>query len=197
MYAFLLPRRVMRPRWRARSRSAAAFRFLTQPLVAGPIWILILYGWHFALAYEAALRNPFLHALQHQTFIVGSLLVWISVLEPNRRRVPGGLWKIAHIGGIAVRGDVPRRWRSSSSQPPALRGLLRRPRAEARPHADQDQPIAGGMMLGLDFVVMFAALIFFFLRSAEDADREQEPSEPAALRPRTLPDAPAGGPASG
>src|SRR5205823_13492557 len=34
-----------------------------------------------------------------------------------------------------------------------------------------DQGIAGAMMIGVDFVVMIAALRFFFLRSATDADR--------------------------
>jgi cytochrome c oxidase assembly factor CtaG len=40
----------------------------------------------------------------------------------------------------------------------------------------QDQQIAGGLMLGLDFIVMVGALTFFFLRTAQDADREEEKS---------------------
>ena len=45
-----------------------------------------------------------LHALQHQTFIAASILVWVSVLEPARRRVPGELWKIPHIVGTRFAG---------------------------------------------------------------------------------------------
>jgi hypothetical protein len=36
-------------------------------------------------------------------------------------------------------------------------------------------------MLGVDFVVMLGALFFFFLRSAQDADIEQEAEERAAM----------------
>src|SRR4029453_3963363 len=79
-------------------------RFVSQPLVAAPLWILILYGWHIPFAYEGALRSPVLHALQHQTFIIGSILVWLPALEVTRRRVPGGLWKIAHITGVRFAG---------------------------------------------------------------------------------------------
>ena len=43
-----------------------------------------------------------------------------------------------------------------------------------------DQQVAGGMMLGLDLIVMLFALGFFFYRSAEDHDR----AERAAAVPR-------------
>jgi hypothetical protein len=46
---------------------------------------------------------------------------------------------------------------------------------------NQDQGIAGGMMLGLDFVVMLTALCFLFMRSADDADREARAEELAAM----------------
>ena len=88
VYAFLLPRSMFAALARSH-RLRATFSFLKQPWIAAPIWILALYGWHLAPAYEAALRSPVLHALQHQTFIVASLLVWVSVLEPARRRVSG------------------------------------------------------------------------------------------------------------
>ena len=106
VYAFILPRSMFAALARSH-RLRAVFRFLKQPWIAAPLWILTLYGWHLAPAYEAALRSPVLHALQHQTFIAASLLVWVSVLEPARRRVPGELWKIAPHRRDAVRRDVP------------------------------------------------------------------------------------------
>ncbi len=36
-----------------------------------------------------------------------------------------------------------------------------------------DQQVAGGMMLGLDLVVMLFAVAFFFYRSAQDDERAQ------------------------
>ena len=43
----------------------------------------------------------------------------------------------------------------------------------------QDQRIAGGLMLGVDFFVMIGALLFFFMRAAEDADRKQDAEDRA------------------
>jgi putative membrane protein len=171
VYPFLLPRSMAAAVGRSKP-IRKAFRFLKQPLVAAPLWILILYGWHVAPAYDAALRHPVLHAFQHQTFLVGSLLVWVSVLEPNRARVPGALWKIAHITGVRFAGMflgmafvvVSHPFYSGFYGDRALRHGLT---------PDQDQGIAGGMMLAVDFLVMIGALIFFFLRSAEDAERAE------------------------
>jgi putative membrane protein len=179
IYPFLLPRSMAAAVGRSQP-IRKAFRFLKRPLVAGPLWILILYGWHLAPMYEAALRNPALHALQHQSFLVGSMLVWVSVLEPNRARVPGGLWKIAHILGTRFAGMflgmafviVSHPFYSGFYGDRALKHGL---------SPNQDQGIAGGMMLGVDFAVMLTALFFLFMRSADDADREQQAEELAAL----------------
>jgi putative membrane protein len=183
LYAFILPRRLLVPLARNQPLRRL-FRFLRQPWVAFPLWIAILYGWHIVPAYEAALREPWLHALQHQTFILGSILVWLSVLEPTRRRVPGGLWKIAHISGVRFAGMFLG-MAFLIVQHPIYDGFYG---DRARDHGLTpygDQQLAGAMMMGLDFFIMLGALAFFFLRSAEDADRA-EAKEAAALA--ALPD---------
>lgn len=168
VYAFVLPRGALVPlaRWQALRR---LLRRVRQPLLAVPIWILILYGWHIAPTYEAALRSPPLHALQHQSFIIGSLLVWLAVLEPTRRRVPGGLWKIAHIAGARFAGMFLG-MAFIIVQHPIYEGFYGRRALEHGMSSLQDQQLAGGLMLGLDFLVMMGALTFFFLRTAQDED---------------------------
>lgn len=170
VYAFLLPRSVLVPLAR-QERLRRAFRWLRQPLVAIPLWILILYGWHFAFAFQAALDSDLVHALQHQSFVIGAVLVWWSVIEPKRRRLPGELWKVPYLLGARLAG--------------MFLGMafivMRTPaydhyEATAREHGLSpltDQQIAGGMMLGLDLVVMLFAVGFFFLRSAQDHDRAE------------------------
>jgi len=177
MYAFLLPRRLMVPLARSQSLRRA-FRWIRRPIVAAPLWILILYGWHMVPAYEAALRSPALHALQHQTFIIGSMLVWISVLEPARRRVPGGLWKIAHIVGTRFAGMFLG-MAFIVLRHPAYEGFYGNRALEHGLTPLQDQQLAGALMLGLDFFVMMGALTFFFLRSGQDADLEEQRKLPA------------------
>jgi cytochrome c oxidase assembly factor CtaG len=177
VYAFLLPRRALVPlaRWQGLRR---LLRRVRHPLLAVPIWILILYGWHIAPTYEAALRSPPLHALQHQSFIIGSLLVWLAVLEPTRRRVPGGLWKIAHIAGARFAGMFLG-MAFIIVQHPIYEGFYGRRALEHGMTPLQDQQLAGGLMLGLDFLVMMGALTFFFLRTAQDEDLRSA-AEPVA-----------------
>ena len=147
-----------------------AFRFLRKPLVAIPVWIVILYGWHFAFLFDAALRSPLLHALQHESFVLGSLLVWWSVIEPKRRRLPGDLWKVPYILGARLSGMFLGMAFIIMSSPAYADFYGDR----AREHGLSpltDQQIAGGMMLGLDLVVMLFCVGFFFYRSAEEHDR--------------------------
>ena len=94
--AFFLPRDVLVPLARTRWLRGG-FRFLRKPLVALPVYALVLYGWHLSIFFEAAVRYPLVHALQHASFIAIGVLVWWSVLEPKRRRLRGELWKIGHI----------------------------------------------------------------------------------------------------
>jgi putative membrane protein len=184
VYAFLLPRPVLVPLARAESLRRL-LRRIRQPWIAAPIWIVILYGWHLAPAYEGALRSPVLHGLQHQTFIIGSLLVWLSVLEPTRRRVPGGLWKIAHITGVRFAGMFLG-MAFLLIRNPVYDGFYGRRALEHGLTPLEDQQLAGGLMLGLDLVVMLGALTFFFLRTAQDADRaEAQPSRPETGRPES------------
>ena len=59
-----------------------ALRNLFRPLVAWPLFIGILIGWHFPVAYEAALRNETIHLIEHLTFALGAYLWWWNVIDP-------------------------------------------------------------------------------------------------------------------
>jgi cytochrome c oxidase assembly factor CtaG len=171
VYAFYLPRpllvSVARMTWLRH-----AFRVLRRPYVAVPVWVAILYGWHFAFAFVGALEHPVLHVVQHLSFLFGALLVWWSVIEPKRRRTPGDLWKVPYLIGARLSGMFL-----------GMALILLRSPAYAAYYGDRprehglspltDQQIAGGMMLGLDLFVMLFALGFFFYRSAEEHDRAE------------------------
>ncbi len=169
VYAFLLPRPVLVPLARARALRRL-FRRLRQPLVAIPVWILVLYGWHFSFAFEAALANELVHALQHQSFVLGALLVWWSVIEPKRRRLPGELWKVPYVLGARL-GGMFLGMALILLRSPAYADPYARTAPERGISAITDQQVAGGMMLGLDLLVMLFCVGFFFHRSARDHDR--------------------------
>jgi putative copper resistance protein D len=168
---FYLPRPVLVPLARRR-RLRSAFRAIRQPLPALAIYIVVLYGWHMAFAFEGALRHPLVHALQHESFVIASVLVWWSVIEPKRRRLRGELWKIGQVVGCRVAGMFLAMAFIIASTP-LYAGYYG---DRARSHGITpllDQQIAGGLMMALDLAIMFFALAFFFYRSAEDHDRAE------------------------
>lgn len=169
VYAFLLPRPALVAVARRRTLRRV-FRTMRKPLVAIPLFVLILYGWHFAFMFEAALDSPWIHVLQHWSFVFGSVLVWWAPLDPKRRRLHGELWKIGHLLGARLAGMFL-----------GMAFLIMRTPAydaygdSAREHGMtplSDQQLAGGMMLGLDFLVMVFALCLFFWAASRDAPEQ-------------------------
>ena len=168
VYAFLLPRPLLVPLAR-RHGLRRVFRVLRRPVVAIPVWVVILYGWHFAFMFEAGLRNDFVHALQHQSFVIGAVIMWWSVIEPKRRRLPGDLWKVPYVLGSRLAGMFL-----------GMAFIIMRTPAYASFYGDAarehglspltDQQVAGGLMLGLDLIVMLFTVGFFFYRSSQEHD---------------------------
>ena len=177
---FFLPRAVLVPLARRR-RLREAFRFLRRPLPAIAVYVVVLYAWHLTFAFEGALRSPVLHALQHQSFVVASLLVWWPALEPKRRRLRGELWKIGHIMGCRLAGMFLAMAFIISSSPLYSAYYGDRPEVSHGIDPLLDQQIAGGMMMATDILLMFFALAFFFWRAAEDHDRAEARERATAL----------------
>lgn len=179
---FLLPRPALASLARRR-RLRAAFRFLSRPPVAIPLYIVVLYLWHFAFLFEGALRSELVHALQHESFVAISVLVWWSVLQPNRLRVPGELWKVGHVFAARM-GGMFLGMAFLVMRSPAYVGFYG---ARAREHGLaplEDQQIAGGMMLTLDILIVCVALCFFFWRASEDDRRAEQAEREAAEQAR-------------
>jgi len=175
VYAFLLPRPALVAVAR-RQRLRKVFRTLRRPLVAIPVYVALLYGWHVAFMFEGAMNNDALHVLQHWSFVFGSVLVWWAPLDPKRRRLHGELWKIGHLIGARLAGMFL-----------GMAFVIMRAPAydvygdSAREHGLSplgDQQLAGGMMLGLDFLVMVFALCLFFWAAARDADEAEAATRP-------------------
>jgi cytochrome c oxidase assembly factor CtaG len=176
---FLLPKPVLVP-LAHRYTLRRIFRFMRGPLVAIPIYLVILYGWHFKATFEAALHDPALHALQHLSFVFAGVLIWWSALEPQRRRLRGELWKIPYIfaqrmvsmflgvGLVVSRTAFYEGYYHDSARAYGLTPLA-------------DQQIAGGLMMTLDVVIIMGALIFFFWRASQDADRAEAAERAAAV----------------
>jgi putative copper resistance protein D len=163
---FMLPRPLLvalarQPRLRALSR------FLRRPLVALPLYVAVLYAWHLAFAFDAALDSELVHGLQHQSFVAAGLLVWWPVLEPNRSRLRGELWKAGYVLGSRV----------ATMFVGMAFLVLRTPAYEGYDGAHglgalADQQLAGGLMMVVDLLIMLGAVGFFFWRAGVDHDRD-------------------------
>jgi putative membrane protein len=168
---FYLPKSVLVPLAHRRGLRAF-FRKIRSPLPAMGIYIVVLYTWHMGFAFTAALQHPVVHALQHESFVIASVLVWWSVVEPQRRRLRGELWKIGQVIGCRLAGMFLAMAFIISTSP--FYGSYYGDRA--RQHGLSpltDQQVAGGLMMAVDLGTMFFALAFFFYRSAQDHDRAE------------------------
>ncbi len=173
--AFFLPRDVLVPLARSR-RLRGAFRTLRKPLVALPVYVLVLYAWHFSVFFDAAVRHPLVHALQHSSFIAIGVIVWWSVLEPKRRRLRGELWKIGHILAARFLGMFLGMCFVLIRQPIYTDVYGRGERALGLSPI-HDQQLAGGMMVVLDILLMVGALAFFFQRAGQQYDTDERRAE--------------------
>lgn len=62
-----------------------ALRAMTRMVVALPLYLVNLWGWHYPPAFEMALRNDLIHDLQHLTFFIMGLLFWWPIINPAPR----------------------------------------------------------------------------------------------------------------
>ena len=164
---FLLPREVLVPL--ARSRVRTLFRTLRRPLVAIPVYGLVLYAWHFDILFTAAVENPLVHALQHGSFVGIGMLVWWAALEPKRRHLRGELWKIGHILAARLLGMLLG-MSFVLIRVPVYTDVYGRGERGLGLDAVSDQQMAGGLMVSVDILIMAFALCFFFYRAAKQDD---------------------------
>jgi cytochrome c oxidase assembly factor CtaG len=167
---FFLPRPILEPLARRR-RLRAFFRRLRSPLMAIPIYTVVLYGWHMGPAFTGALKNDFVHGLQHQSFIAFSALVWWPLIEPNHRRMPGALWKIPYIVGARL----PTMFLGMAfvvAQTPFYSSFYGTGRRAGGLSAIGDQQLGGAIMMVVDIVTLMVVLTGVFWRSARDDDAD-------------------------
>jgi cytochrome c oxidase assembly factor CtaG len=166
----LLPPVILRPlareRWLRR-----LLRTLKLPWVAIPVFVVLLYTWHFAFAFDAALRNPWLHAFQHLCFVFAAGLVWWPVIEPEKARLRGELWKAGHVLVARFLGMMIAM--AFVLTPTALYAGVYDPHTRRGMSAIADQRLAGGLMFSLDILAFIGVLAFFFWRAAADYDRDE------------------------
>ena len=177
-----LSRVIMRPATRRLHRVERALGPLGHPAVALVTGLALIYAWHVPAAYQAALTNPLLHALEHATFFAAGLAIWWPLVQPVPMRRPlAGLETLAYVGaakaGLAALG-LFLTWSGTLAYPyyasvPRIWGLS----------PIEDQNAGGAIMMIEQSVVLAVALAVLFvgmLRRSEEEERRRERLEDAA-----------------
>ena len=151
----------------------ARARVLAHPLVALPVWAVDLYAWHSPLLYDAALRNDYLHVLQHTCFLFCGAAMWMALLGPLPK--PAWFGNLGRLGYIivvrlieAVLGNIFL-W-SHSTLYPYYKAF--------EPHYGisplQDQIDAGAVMMIEGSIVTLLCFASLFMRAASQSEERQQ-----------------------
>jgi cytochrome c oxidase assembly factor CtaG len=103
------------PAWRVRVGHwaqtppvAKSWRFITGPFVVTIVHAVALWIWHLPSWYEATLRNDWIHALQHSSFLITAALFWWALIHGRYGRMGYGAAIVyvfvtaAHTGALGA-----------------------------------------------------------------------------------------------
>jgi putative membrane protein len=160
----------------ARARWTAPLRALARPIPAWLLFNLTLVAWHIPGAYDATLRSPAVHDLEHTMFFFTGLLFWARVIDPGPLR-PRLVWpaRIAYTVGAMVVGWVLAITLVLVPHPlySVYAGLAHRPGGIS---AIADQQLAAGMMWvpgSVAFTITFMIGFYRWLEPDKPASRGQ------------------------
>ena len=147
-------------------------RLLGHPVVAFALWAASLWLWHLPVAYEGALRDESVHALQHACFLLLGAAVWLPLFGPFPKPAWfGGAAQLAYAVAVRLTGALLANlfvWSGTVFY--GWYGDL------------GDQSAAGAVMMAEESVVMVALFGWLALRWMRDAGERQELVELARAR---------------
>jgi cytochrome c oxidase assembly factor CtaG len=158
-----------------------AVRALANPAVALPLWVADLYVWHLPVLYQAALRHPPVHVLQHLMFLGLGVNMWLALLGPlPKPRWFGNLGRLGYVIGVRLAGAVLGNvllWSGTVFYPYYARG-----EAGWGISGLQDQTLAGAVMMVEGSFLTLGLFAWLFLRSAREGEERQALLDLAATR---------------
>jgi putative membrane protein len=81
---FILPPAILRPLARS-DRLRRVLAVVLRPAVSVALWVVVMAAWHLPAAYDAALRSQRVHDVEHASFVVVGMLVWVQLIDPTHR----------------------------------------------------------------------------------------------------------------
>jgi cytochrome c oxidase assembly factor CtaG len=167
-----LSRVMLRPVTRRLMRIERALGPLASPVTAILVWLGTMYLWHIPALYDAATRDPLLHAVEHLSFFAAGIALWWPLVQPiPMRRALTGLQPLGYIaaakGGLAALG-LFLAWSSSAHYPfyehvPRIWGLT----------AVEDQNVAGVIMMVEQSLTLVLVMVWVFIRMLARSEQEE------------------------
>lgn len=80
-------------------------RIFSDPLFAWGLHAAGIWAWHIPVLFEAAVRNPWLHLLQHTSFFLPAAIFWWTIFAPGPRQLGGILYLLTtmmHTGALGA-----------------------------------------------------------------------------------------------
>lgn len=159
------------PALRNRLAGNPTISWVVRPQVALPVWIVGWYIVHLSAVYDAAVRNPFLLAVEHGFLIAIGLVFWWPVLLDVPRAVPT-LLRIAYV--LAAFVGAAFLGLALTFAPPVYDFYERLPTRLWGISAEQDQNLGGILMSTEQAFVFLAVLVWLLLRLfREEAEAEE------------------------
>ena len=154
------------PRWMMKwlldfLRIGGLVKLVTHPVFAFIAFNASLIAWHLPALYEAALRDPIVHIVEHLFFVGAGLLSWYPVVDPagqHARFHP--LAKIAYLFAFVLPSGVLGAAFAFARQP-IYATYASAPRLWGLSPMD-DQALAGGIMWIPGWAIYFVALSIVF-----------------------------------
>jgi len=98
------PRRRWARAWARARRLRAAVGAVTAPGVVWVLHVAALWAWHLPRAYDLALRDGAVHALEHASFLGTAVLFWWVALQPVGRRRLGRAAAMLYVFAAGMQG---------------------------------------------------------------------------------------------
>jgi cytochrome c oxidase assembly factor CtaG len=166
---------VVSPRGRrrlARALHSRPVRVLARPLSGLAIYVAVLALVHVPAFYDAALANPYLHALEHALLLWSAIALWVPIVgaDPLPRRA--GL--VARVGVLIAAMTAMSAFGAALA---ALPHVVYPAYATRGPDALHDQALAGGVMWVAGMVIVVPALLALAWNALSAEERAQRARE--------------------
>jgi cytochrome c oxidase assembly factor CtaG len=140
-----------------------------RPAYGWAAWTAVTLGTHFTGVYELALRNPFVHALEHLAYLLAGLAFWVPLIAADPLPRPPGpaarlVWLLAAMPPM---GLVGAHLLTGSVAYPSYPDLA-------------DQRMAAGLMWGAGSLLMSVALVAIVFSALVREENRQRRREAAA-----------------